>query len=241
MLLFCLPYAGGTARLFRGWRPYLRRGVTMMPLDRAGQGSRRDEPAHPDFGAAVADVVGRIAATVAGQPYAIYGHSLGGLLAYEASLRLVAAGSPAPRWLFVGGCRPPQLSRRHPDIHRLADQRFLAALAVLGGVPDGLLADPEAVEFYAGRIRADYRIYEEYRFRPPPAPVPCPLTAIVGTDDPVTGPDEAPRWAELVSGPVHRHVLAGAGHFTIEQRPAQIVGHLNSVLGRLSAAPAGQL
>lgn len=242
MRLYCLTHSGGAARIFRGWRPYLRRGVTLHPLDRAGLGERTGQPPYRTFADAVSDLVARLAGAARDEPYTIYGHSLGGLLGYEALGPLAALGAPLPRWLFVGGCRPPHLGRRHPMIHNLPDREFLTALGRLGGVPPELLADDQAVAYYAPLIRADHRIYETYQFRAPARKPAVSLVAFVGTADPVTSPEETRHWTDLVAGPVHGHTLAGAGHFPVEDRTVEIVEVINRALGHRTgpAAPNGR-
>ncbi|MFI5495959.1 thioesterase II family protein [Actinoplanes sp. NPDC051859] len=235
--LFCLPHAGGDARIFGRWSPYLRRGIELHPLDRAGQGSRVAEPPSASWEAAVADLATRITAAVDG-PWALYGHSMGGLLGYELLCRL-AETLPPPRWFFVGGCRPPQLGRRHPVLHELPDREFLTALSELGGIPPELLGDEDLVAYFAAGVRADFRQYEQYVFRPREVRPACPLTAFVGSEDPITDPAEAARWAELMAGPVAGTTLAGAGHFLVVERPAEIVAVINSVLGPTAPGPAG--
>jgi medium-chain acyl-[acyl-carrier-protein] hydrolase len=230
MRLLCIPYAGGSARAFRSWRPYLRCGIELRPVELAGQGHRSGEPPYREFAEATDDIAHRLTAAADGDDYAVYGHSLGGLVAYEALHRLAALGLPGPRRLFVSACKPPQLERGQPPLHTLPDRQFLQALATLGGVPAALLEDPNAVAYYAPLVRNDYRIYEEYRYAPKPAPLSCAITAVVGTHDAVTTPGEAEHWRELSTGPVTSVVLAGVGHFFLDERAAEIVTCLNATL-----------
>jgi surfactin synthase thioesterase subunit len=230
MRLLCIPYARGSGRAFRCWQPYLRRGIILRPVELAGQGRRSGKPPYRDFAEAADDIAHRPAAAADGDDYAVYGHSLGGLMAYEALHRLAARGLPGPRRLFVSACKPPQLKRGQPPLHMLPDRQFLQALATLGGVPAALLDDPNAVAFYAPLVRNDYRIYEEYRYAPKPAPLSCAITVGVGEHDPVTTPGEAGHWRELSTGRVTSVVLAGARHFLLDERAVEIVTCLNATL-----------
>jgi surfactin synthase thioesterase subunit len=241
MRLFCLPYAGGwAARAFQPWRPFLRRGIELCFVEMPRRGGRLGDPDALTVREAIDDVATRIAAHAGGGPYAVYGHSLGGLVAYETLHRLAELGHPGPRHLFVSASRPPQLRRDHPDIHTLPDRPLLEALAVLGGVPEELLDNAMAVAFFAPMIRSDYRIYEQYRYAAERAPLACPITAVVGTEDPVTSPREAERWGELTTGSAAIMTLEGTGHFFLEERAAEIVARLNTVLAPSSGAPAGR-
>jgi medium-chain acyl-[acyl-carrier-protein] hydrolase len=239
MRLLCIPYAGGSARAFQCWRPYLRRDIELRPVELAGQGRRSGEPPYREAAEAADDIAHRLVAAADGDEYAVYGHSLGGLVAYEALHRLAARGLPGPRRLYVSACRPPQLERGQPPLHTLPDRQFLQALATLGGVPAALLDDPNAVAFYAPLVRNDYRIYEEYRYAPKPAPLSCAITVVVGEHDLVTTPGEAGHWRELSTGPVTSVVLAGAGHFFLDERAAEIVTCLNATLAPANSSTCG--
>jgi surfactin synthase thioesterase subunit/flavin reductase (DIM6/NTAB) family NADH-FMN oxidoreductase RutF len=228
--LFCIPHAGGSARVFRPWRPYLRTGIELRPIELPGRGERAGEPPYREFADGVDDIARHIAEQAGGEPYAVYGHSLGALLGYEAVHRLAERGHPAPRHLFASGCRPPHRPRRRPTLHTLPDEALLGAMTALGGAPGGLLTDPEATRFFACLIRADYRIFEGYRHGAGRPRLPCPISAVFGTDDPVTSVPEARRWSELGCAGAAALALEDAGHFFLTDRAAEITTHINTTL-----------
>ncbi|WP_391858886.1 thioesterase II family protein [Streptomyces rhizosphaerihabitans] len=84
MKLFCVPHAGGSARAFDRWRPYLRRGVESVALDLPSARTATGLP----FAQGLAEIAERVAEHAAGGPYVLYGHSLGGLLTFETVRRL---------------------------------------------------------------------------------------------------------------------------------------------------------
>ena len=70
-------------------------------------------------------------------------------------------------------------------------------------------------------IRSDYAAAETYRFSGGP-PLSCPITALVGEDDPKATVDETRSWQDHTTGQFHLEVFSG-GHF-------YLTGHQDAVL-----------
>lgn len=83
--LFCLPHAGGSASLFRTWQAELGQDIEVCPVQLPGRENRLREPplrALPDVIAPLVDVL----AKHTDKPYALFGHSMGALLADRKSV-----------------------------------------------------------------------------------------------------------------------------------------------------------
>jgi surfactin synthase thioesterase subunit len=238
MRLFCLPHAGGTSRIFKPWLAFLGPDTELVALDLAGRGARPNEPGPKTFAAAADDLARIIADRAGGEDYALYGHSMGALLAYEVAHRLAERGSPGPVMLFAAACRPPGHRRPGPMLHTFPDEALLGVMAAVGGVPAEILRDRELVEFYAGLIRDDYRLYEEHAAVVEPRPLPCPIAVIAGSDDPIAPAAAAHGWTGATAETISVLVLDGTGHF-FDDRIEQIVKHIESALARVGR-PAGR-
>ncbi len=213
MRLFCLPHAGGTSRIFKPWPEILGQDVELVALDVAGRGTRLREKGPESFAAAADDLARIVAERCVGDDYALYGHSMGALLAYELAHRLAERGCQSPVLLFAAACRPPGYRRPGPMLHSFPDAAFLGALAAFGGLPVEILHDRELTEFYAGLVRDDYRLYEEHAAVVTPRPLACPVSVILGTEDPIAPAAAADGWRAVTSGPLAVLALEGAGHF----------------------------
>src|SRR5437763_996068 len=114
--LFCLPHAGGTQAAFQGWRQALAPAVDVVTVQ---------PPPRADL-LASADQLARDVAARTGEPYAFFGHSLGGIVAFESARALLRNGRPPPVRLFVCGCQaPPVEAGMGRGIHELPDDEFL--------------------------------------------------------------------------------------------------------------------
>ncbi|PZG44113.1 hypothetical protein C1I98_17665 [Spongiactinospora gelatinilytica] len=173
--IFCLPYAGGTASAFGRWPAALLGHVEVCPIELPGRQTRWHDNPFTHAG----PLVDALAAALAGEfdiPYALFGHSMGSLLAFELARELRRRGVGEPRVLFVSGGPAPQLPRAHPSIHDQPDTAVVAKLRTLGGLPDEIYESPELLELLMPTIRADFSVGETYEYRVEP-PLTCPIVA----------------------------------------------------------------
>lgn len=206
--LVCVPYAGGSSSVFRSWTKAMASGVELLGVDLPGHGRRFTEPLRTRVDEIVPALADEIQAVRSG-PLCLFGHSLGGLLAYETARELTARGH-GPDRLFVSAVRPPDRRVVRP-LHQLGDTAMLAGLSRLGGIPDEVLADEELVQAFLPILRADLILRETYV--PADGPVlECPLTVFAGAADATVPQAELPDWAGCTRGGFE-HVTLPGGHF----------------------------
>lgn len=221
MNIFCIPYAGGTARvIYNSWQNHLPPSLRIVPLELAGHGHRIAEPFHENMEAAVAGLVAEIRRTAYNTRYAIYGHSLGTLITYELTKALDAAGLPPPVALFLSGRRPPHNCPKPRNFHLLSDPLLLREIENLGGTPKGFFQDPELVRSFLPIIRNDYRLLETYRFNGTIHQTSADIVFFSSDDDAVVAGPEKREWQSYTRGKFELVEFSG-GHFFIHpQREA---------------------
>jgi surfactin synthase thioesterase subunit len=195
--LYALPFAGGGGASFHGLARHLGAAVDLVPLVAPGRERRLAEPPLRSMEALV-DGLERALAPELDLPYALYGHSLGALVAFELARRLTARDAP-PVHLFAVACRAPHVASRRAPLHALPDQRFVAELEHLGGLPPALLAQPDLLALFLPALRADFEVYETYRHAPG-ATLGCPLTAVAAGRDEAVARDDVAAWRDATSG-----------------------------------------
>lgn len=199
MRLFCLPHAGSGAAGFYRWRQLLPAGVDVCPVWLPGREVRLAEPSLQDATALVDQLIA-VAEPYLDVPFALFGHSMGALLAYEFAVRLQAARLRGPEWMFVSGREAPHLPFVHRELYRLGDEAFVAELRRrYGGMPEGFLADAELREVFLPILRADLRLVESYRHGERPL-LRCPIDAFAGKSDSSVSDDGLAAWVTLTTG-----------------------------------------
>jgi len=214
--LFCLPYAGGSARVFADWNQALPPWIDVVPLEPPGRGHRFDEPVTDDK-AVVVTGLRDAALSDLDRPYAVFGHSLGAFLGFELILALQRLGRPACHF-FASGAGAPHLPTRNPA-PRFDDRQLRSHIAKLGGTPPELVANDELMELMLPVLRADFTLADTYQ-APAGALLDCPMTAFCGDRD-----DEAPAadvlaWQRHTRATCTVRMLAGDHFFVHSARDA---------------------
>ena len=133
------------------------------------------------------------------QPFALFGHSMGALLAYECARQLELSGRATPRWLFVSARAAPHQAFAHRHLHQLADEPFVQALRQrYGGISDASSRIPTWREVFLPILRADLRLVETYGVSTP-RPLTCPIFASAGDTDASVSPEGLEAWRDLTS------------------------------------------
>ncbi len=214
--LFCLPYAGGGATVFRGWSAALPADVEVCPIQLPGREQRfREQPITN-----IATMVDVLASALEGHldiPFAFFGHSMGASIAYETARRLLTTCSRAPRVLLISGRQAPHLPPVRPPIHHLPDDAFVEKIRELNGTPSEVLEHPELLQFLMPQLRADFKLAETYRELDGPR-LTCPVVAFGGWEDDQVPPEQVEAWRESTSGPFILHMLSGDHFFVTSER-----------------------
>ncbi|HEY1176778.1 MAG TPA: alpha/beta fold hydrolase [Phytomonospora sp.] len=219
--LFCVPHAGGSATAFYKWRRQLPAGIDVQPIELPGRGPRLGEPLVTDAVAAGADVAEHILALRRpGVPYAIWGHSMGTLIAYEAYYALRERTADLPGHLVFSGRQAPHADRETTELHKIADDdAFIAALEIYGGGTREALADPGLRELFLPVLRADFTLSETYEWTPRTADVHCPMTVVNGRRDSTVDHTRLSSWDELTSAGVDHRTAEGDHFFLYTDQP----------------------
>lgn len=227
--LFCFPFAGGGASIYRGWGDALPAAVEVCPVQLPGRERRFREPLHTRMDTLVSEL-GAALRPLLDVPFALFGHSMGALVGFELARELRRQGGPRPVHLFVSGHRAPRLPEVNPPVYHLPDDRFLAELRRLNGTPRELLENEELMELLLPLLRADMGICESYGYTPED-PLDVPVSVLGGDEDPeVPVPDLAP-WSEETSRECTLRTYPG-DHFFIHGARESVLRDLRDDLER---------
>lgn len=225
--LFCFHYAGGNAGVFRAWRAELDPRVELVSIQLPGRGQRFNEPLLHTVDQVVQAVLGEIVPYL-DIPYALLGHSVGAMLAYEVACALQTHCTPAARELIVSGARAPQIPRREPPVSCASDAVLIERVRGYRSMPEETLESPELMELLLPMLRADFAVHESYT-KPPHEPLHCPVTALGGKDDEWVTEQDLSAWGGTTRGGFEWHRFEG-GHFFIDTSRPAVLGRLNGSL-----------
>ncbi|MGH3786026.1 MAG: thioesterase II family protein [Pseudonocardiaceae bacterium] len=231
--LICLPPAGGGASRYRDWPAHLPHDVEVVSVQLPGRESRFNEQPIESMEQLAGALLDGLSSYLT-RPFALFGHSMGAMIAFELARRMRPAGQQ-PMHLFASGCRAPDLPSRSPDWHTLPDREFIAAIRELGGIPPELLADSQFLDAMLPTLRSDRTLTETYIFRPQ-APLSCPVSAFGGLRDKEVLPEDVEAWSRHTTAHFQAYLLPG-DHFFINSARPEV---LRLVASELGAACTGQ-
>ena len=194
MRLYCFCYAGGNALTFLNWQSHIAPGIEICAVQLPGRGARFNETPFRDMGALVAALV-QVLAVQPAMPFAFFGHSLGGLLAFEVARSMRNAGHRLPLRMFVSGCSAPRYRSPPKRVHHLDDAAFLDVLSQYNGTPPDILAHRELMALLLPTIRADFALVDNYAYRVDEL-LAIPMTVLAGKSDHIDSAQQVDGWRE---------------------------------------------
>jgi medium-chain acyl-[acyl-carrier-protein] hydrolase len=219
--LFCFPHAGGAPIAFFPWADLCGEDIECVGVQYRGRGQRLKEAPFTSVEEFV-DEIGLDLSALCDKPFAFYGHSFGGLVAFTLARQLQRSGRPGPSHLFVGATRPPHLESPFPDIHGLADGEFIANIqSRYGGIPSIILEDAEVMKMFLPAMRGDFTAYESYRYQPAMA-LDIPITAFGGAQDKAVKADCLREWESHTAADFDLKILRG-DHFFLQISAQELV------------------
>jgi medium-chain acyl-[acyl-carrier-protein] hydrolase len=210
--LLCLPHAGAGASIFRGWGGFLPDSVELRGVQLPGREGRFREPLAGDLEALVDDLAEALEPWTA-RPYALFGHSMGALIAFELARRLEAAGARAPLHVFLAGYGAPHVYRSRTRLHLMPHDEVVADLRRAKVTPAAVLEDPGLMRALVPILQADLGLCARHDYRAADAiPLDTDISAFGGTEDDEVPPETVAAWADLTTGSFRLRMLPG-GHF----------------------------
>ncbi|HEV7371293.1 thioesterase II family protein [Arenibaculum sp.] len=235
--LFCFPYAGGGPHIFSDWADHLPDAVEVVGVRLPGRENRFRERPYRTWEPLTADLTALVRAK-ADAPFALFGHSLGGRIAYEVAKRLEASGREPARQVIVSGCRAPTTAQRQPPMYSMTTPDLRRRLHEMQGVPAEILRNENVMTLIEPTLRADLELAETWASSP--EPVAAPVAAFCGTRDAVDPPAAMRPWYRATTGRFDYAEFDG-GHFFIHDHEAVVLARIAGLLEQSIAEGRGHV
>jgi surfactin synthase thioesterase subunit len=231
--LVCFPHAGGSASFFFSLSRLLTPNTGVLAVQYPGRQDRNREPLIDN----VPELADRVFEALAENPeltggkrrLTFFGHSMGSAVAFEVAVRLRRAGLPGPVRFFASARRAPG-ALTEDRVHLRDDDGIIEQIRELSGTDARALGDEELMRMALPAIRNDYHAIETYRAEPG-ARIDCPVTVLIGDDDPTTTVAQAAAWKEHTTAETGMQVFPGGGHFYLNDWPADVRATITRRMG----------
>jgi medium-chain acyl-[acyl-carrier-protein] hydrolase len=229
--LFCFPYGGAGAHLFRSWPVGLPTDIELCAVQLPGRENRLREEPYTEVSRAVSALAEALAPHF-DLPFAFFGHSLGAFLAFELTRQLRRHHRLGPGALLVSGQRAPQLPDRFPPLYQLPDDEFLSEVhRRYDAIPAVVRHSADLMALLLPQLRADFTMNDTYACEDD-RKLDCPISCFGGEGDPETTAEELNAWREQTHGEFKLRPMPG-GHFFIRSEQELFLRTLSEDLNRL--------
>jgi medium-chain acyl-[acyl-carrier-protein] hydrolase len=218
--LFCFPHSGGSAQIFSLWANGLPAGIEVCAVQLPGRGTRVGEAPFTRLAPLVTALAGALIPYL-DKPFALFGHSMGALVAFELARELRRNFQPAPVHMFVSGHSAPHIARRAPALHNLPQAEFVRELGRLNGTPQQVLENAELMQLLLPALRADFEVCETYEYKPD-RPLASPISAFGGLRDEEVTHSDLNAWSEHTSASFSVRMFRG-DHFYLNAERAMLL------------------
>jgi medium-chain acyl-[acyl-carrier-protein] hydrolase len=212
--LFCFPYAGAGASIFRTWTNKLSPDIEICAVQLPGREGRLGEPLFTQLSPLIEDLAKALFPYL-DLPFAFFGHSMGALVSFEVARLLRRHYYKYPQHLFISGRHAPQIPSTKP-IHQLPNALFVEELRRFNGIPEIVLQSPELLSLFVPILRADFAINDTYIYTDD-IPFDCPISAFGGLQDWEIRHNDIAAWHKHTSRKFSIHMFHG-NHFFIKNQ-----------------------
>jgi surfactin synthase thioesterase subunit len=226
--LFCLPFAGGNTYSYREFKKSHADFINIVAIDLPGHGRRMGKPLLTNIDAMAEYVLHHIQDDLS-EPYAIYGHSMGAIIAYVLSQKLRKKKLGMPIHLFVSGRQGPPVVSKEKDWHLLPKKEFIQKVMTYGGIPEEVAEEEDLMDLFVPILRADFQAVSDYKYEEA-APLDLPITVMIGLDEDITY-EEALQWQNATTRKIAIKQFPG-GHFFIFDHLPEIGNMISRTLAK---------
>lgn len=213
--LLCLPFAGGGASIYAPWLRAPPARLEVLPVQLPGREHRiRESPYYrmePLLDALMCTLVEPLPGSIA-----LFGHSMGAIIATELARRMSERGRP-PLRLFVSGATAPHVERTYPRFHELGATELVTRLQQLNGLSPEVVASPELLDLFIPLLYADMELTETGHY--PRPHLECPITVFTALEDPLVDEPGLAAWEQATQASCTFHRLRGDHFFILSMMP----------------------
>jgi medium-chain acyl-[acyl-carrier-protein] hydrolase len=167
---------------------------------------------------------------------ALFGYSVGALIAFEFAQELRRRGFPPPRRLWVAARRAPQFNAGDFPIALLSDHALIEVVGQrYGAIPQQVIDDPGMRSMVLPILRSDLELDQNYRYVPEP-PLDCPITVFGGLSDKAAPREKLEPWREHTSTGFSIRMFPG-GHFFLHQEHESVLSSIDGYWRGQAAEP----
>lgn len=219
--IICLPHAGGSASFFRSWSNELPAGIELAAIQYPGHEDRLDEPLISSMDELVTGICDSISSGgLLNKPYMLFGHSMGGYVAYELCREIQKRGLKEPYHVFVSASEAPGY-KDESSWHTSSDKDLLTEIRRVFG-NEHPCENKEVADLFLPVIRNDYRLIESWEPDRNSQPLKVDFSAFYADADTEMNTVKANGWKNITSSRFETRKFTG-NHFYLIKEQREVI------------------
>jgi surfactin synthase thioesterase subunit/acyl carrier protein len=208
--LLCFHDAGGNASLYHPWQDLIDDYFELIMVELPGRVGSTGERSYTSLSALIHDMI-PVLIPMLDKPFYFFGHSMGGLLAFELALTLRKSNLNLPAKIFISST-PALTTYSQQDVdHTMTEQRLIEMFPHLDKATIG---DDALQVMLVDLLRKDLQLIGSYQYVKED-PLPVPLVIIHGIDDSRVKKEQSDQWRRETSSSF-RVISRPGGHRYID-------------------------
>ncbi|MDJ1182481.1 type I polyketide synthase [Roseofilum casamattae] len=225
--LFCFHPWGSSASLFQQWSSQLSSQIEILPIQLPGRQQRIDETPIINFSELI-ETLGEVIHPYSDKPLALFGHSMGAIVAFEVARVLQNKYNTQPVHLFVSGAKPPSEIAWLDQLLSLSEDEKLQYLLDISDIPETIMSDRALLDEFMTIFNSDLKLVESYTYTPE-VTLTCPISSISGIDDPILTSNELSQWSNYSTGSFATNRFPGK-HMYFDRSQSLLLKTIDDVL-----------
>ncbi len=208
--LFAFHHAGASSSIFYAWKDYLDNKTALYAIELPGRGTRFGEELIDDIDFIIDNITKAIVPFIDDKKIYFFGHSMGGVLAYEVILLLIQKKILQDTHLIVSAVSPPKYKQiSFVEEHLYDNEKFEKILLQYDGIDQLLLENDEFKKVFFPIIRADFKAMFRYKRNVEKKPIDANITCILADNDKFVSIEKGLYWKEYTSKLFNFNIVKG--------------------------------
>ncbi|MED3804329.1 thioesterase domain-containing protein [Lysinibacillus xylanilyticus] len=226
-ILIAFPYAGGSATIYQPLEKCLANEIELVSIELPGRGKRFLEQPLLSINEMVDEAFNWFC-EIQPKKYALFGYSMGSILAYEFYYKLLQNGFSSPQHIFFAACEHIGKNRKSEGISVMTDSDFCCFLEEKNGTPEEVFENQELLELILPYVRGDFLALDTYKYNPRNFQIDCNVTVLSGRKDNIPKGNIL-LWNEYVQNKCQFETIEG-DHFFIRESYTEVAEIINKAL-----------